>query len=65
MKLVKNFVLVVLHMIGSLWMGIFNRKPDFYDQYTQTKTRAGYIVFVTLSAVVSITVIAWLYNQLS
>ncbi|MGG3574524.1 hypothetical protein ABES25_04905 [Bacillus gobiensis] len=64
MKLVKNFFLVVLLMIVELSVGFFDRSPNFYDKHTMTKTRLGYVVFVTLAAFVTFGVITWMYNRI-
>ncbi|MBN3526855.1 hypothetical protein [Paenibacillus apiarius] len=42
----KNFVIVVLNLIGELWVSPF-RKNAFYDPYPRNLSRAGYAVFVT------------------
>lgn len=63
MLVVKNFVLVVLNLIGELWVSPF-RKNAFYDQYTRNMSKVGYIVFVTLSSAVVIAAVLWLYNRI-
>ncbi|WP_433945952.1 hypothetical protein [Paenibacillus sp. SN-8-1] len=65
MKLIKNFILVVLNLVGELWTGFFNRNPEFYDKHTNTKTKLGYIVFVVLSFVVTIGIATLLYSRIN
>jgi len=59
----KNFFLVMLNLMGELWIGFFNRKPDFYDKYTVTKTKAGYFIFIILSVAVIIGIMILLYGR--
>lgn len=63
MKLIRNFFLVVVNLIGTLWVGA-SRKPEFYDKYSKTKTRIGYIFFVSLATLVTVGIIAWLYKRI-
>lgn len=63
MRLLKNFFIVVLNLIGGLWIG-FSRRPGFYDNYSQTKTKSGYYFFVALATLVTFGVIALLYVRL-
>lgn len=64
MKLIKNFTLVVLNLVGELWTGFFNRDPDFYDKHSITKTKVGYLVFVVLAFIATIGIAALLYSRL-
>lgn len=63
MRLIRNFFLVVVNLIGDMWMGM-NRKSDFYDKHTRTKTKIGYFFFVSIAALVTIGVITWLYRRI-
>lgn len=63
MGTVKNFSLVVVNLFADLWFGLV-RKPDFYDKHTVTRTRLGYVLFVTLAAIVSLGLALWLYLRL-
>lgn len=64
MKIIKNFILVVLNLVGEVWTGFFNRNPDFYDNHTITKTKVGYTVFVMLAFVVTIGIATLLYLRI-
>ncbi|GIP32647.1 hypothetical protein [Paenibacillus sp. J2TS4] len=64
MERVRNFVLVVLNLIGELWIGGFRRNPDYYDRYTEIKTKAGYAAFVALATIVALGIVTWLYLKL-
>ncbi|MCQ6557674.1 hypothetical protein [Paenibacillus mendelii] len=64
MSILKNFFLVVLNLVGELWTGVFHRNPDFYDKYTVTKSRTGYVFFVALSTLVTIGIVAWFYVRI-
>ncbi|RKN61279.1 hypothetical protein D7M11_35605 [Paenibacillus ginsengarvi] len=63
MRLVKNFLFVVLNMVVELWTGFFNRTSEFYDKYTETKTRKGYVMFVSLAFVAAIGITTWMYKR--
>jgi len=63
MRIVKSFILVVVNLVAELWMGI-NRKPEFYDKHTRTKTKKGYILFVSVAALATSGVIVWLYKSI-
>lgn len=65
MKIVKNFTLVVLNLVGELWTGFFFRKPDFYDSHTVTKTKIGYAVLVTLTYLATIGILTLLYLRIN
>lgn len=54
MKLLKNFFIVVLTLVLETWTGFFKRDPNFYDKYTVTKTKVGYMVFVVLASAITI-----------
>ncbi|BBH20579.1 hypothetical protein Back11_19240 [Paenibacillus baekrokdamisoli] len=60
MKVIKSFFLVVVSLLGELWTGYFNRSSEFYDKHTATKTKTGYVFFVTLATLVTISAAAWL-----
>ncbi|WP_136608622.1 hypothetical protein [Paenibacillus dokdonensis] len=64
MKLMKNFSLVVLNLVGEFWTGFYYRSSDFYDRHTVTKTKTGYIVFVSLAALVTLGIAAWLFRRI-
>ncbi|WP_010270938.1 hypothetical protein [Paenibacillus senegalensis] len=59
MSIFKNFILVVLNLIGEMWFG-YSRKSEFYDEHATTKTKGGYFVFVALALIVVICVLTWL-----
>lgn len=63
MRTVKNFSLVVVNLVGELWMGI-GRKPEFYDRHTSTKTKIGYVSFVSLATLIAIGTVIWLCLRL-
>ncbi|MNQ97184.1 hypothetical protein D3C85_1128170 [compost metagenome] len=63
MRIIKNFVFVVLTLVAELWAGIFNRKPEFYDKHTETKTRKGYVMFVLLAFVATVGIVTWMYKR--
>lgn len=63
MRLLKNFVVVVLTLVGELWAGMFNRSPEFYDKRTETKTRKGYVWFVLFAFVASVGIVTWMYKR--
>jgi len=65
MTILKNFVLVVLNLVGELWTGFFNRNPNFYDKKTVTKTKIGYVVFVLLALVAVIAITTLLYSRIN
>ncbi|MCR8645207.1 hypothetical protein NV379_21360 [Paenibacillus sp. N1-5-1-14] len=64
MTVMKNFVLVVLSMVAQLWTGFFNRKQDFYDRRSVTKTKLGYVVFVILALLATIGIMYWPYMKI-
>ncbi|MCY9513365.1 hypothetical protein M5W87_25585 [Paenibacillus apiarius] len=51
-SIVKNFVIVVLNLIGELWVSPF-RKNAFYDPYNRNLSRAEYVVFVTTGQIIN------------
>lgn len=59
MKLMKNFALVVVSLIGDLWLGL-GVKPQFYDNQTKMNTKSGYYVFVAMAAFLASAIVAWL-----
>lgn len=61
----KNFILVVLSLVGEVWTGFFNRNPDFYDKNTVTKSKLGYVVFVILAFVAVIVITTLLYLRIN
>ncbi|PZD97433.1 hypothetical protein DNH61_02505 [Paenibacillus sambharensis] len=63
MRLIKNFVFVVGGLISDLWLGM-GFKPKFYDNHTSSKTKVGYVCFVVMAAVISLTVVVWLGNKI-
>lgn len=62
MKTFKNFSLVVVSLISEMWFGLL-RKPNFYDNHTVTKTKLGYVFFVTLAAILAVGIAIWLYSR--
>ncbi|MCU6708222.1 hypothetical protein M6D81_05805 [Paenibacillus sp. J5C_2022] len=65
MALIKNFILVVIHLVGELWMGCFRRSSDFYDKHAVTKTKAGYTLFVILTFIATIGIAALFYARIN
>lgn len=63
MKTFKNFSLVVVSLISEMWFGLL-RKPNFYDNHTVTKTKLGYVLFVTLAAIIAVGIAIWLYSRI-
>lgn len=63
MTTIKNFSLVVVNLIGDLWFGLL-RKPGFYDNHTVTKTKVGYVFFVSLATLIALATVIWLYNKI-
>ncbi|MFD2614160.1 hypothetical protein [Paenibacillus gansuensis] len=63
MKLIKNFAITVVSLIGDLWLGL-GIKPEVYDKRSRMKTNVGYILFVLLAALVAITPIVWLCSRI-
>ena len=63
MRIIKNLALVVVNLIGELWIGV-GRKPAFYDKHTATKTRVGYIVFVSLATVIALGTVIGIYLKI-
>nr|WP_245699847.1 hypothetical protein [Paenibacillus glacialis] len=61
--MIRNFALVVVNLIGELWIGV-GRKPTFYDNHTANNTKTGYVIFVSLAALISIGVAIWLTLKL-
>lgn len=59
MGVLKNFSLVVVSLIADLWFGIV-RKPEFYDNHAVTTTKKGYVLFVTLAAIIAVGTALWL-----
>jgi multisubunit Na+/H+ antiporter MnhG subunit len=59
MGVIKNFSLVVVSLIADLWFGIV-RKPEFYDNHAVTRTKRGYVLFVTLAAIIAVGTALWL-----
>lgn len=59
MRVIKNFALVVVNLIGELWLGM-DRKPEFYDNHAITKSKIGYMLFVSLAALISLGAVIWL-----
>lgn len=62
-KVIKNFSLVVVGLIADLWLG-FVRKSEFYDNRTVTTTKRGYVLFVSLAAIVAIGTVIWAYKRI-
>lgn len=62
-KVIKNFSLVVVGLIADLWLG-FVRKSEFYDNRTVTTTKRGYVLFVSLAAIVAGGTVIWAYNRI-
>ncbi|HBS45904.1 MAG TPA: hypothetical protein DEA91_18125 [Paenibacillus sp.] len=58
MGVIKNFSLVVVSLIADLWFGIV-RKPEFYDNHAVTTTKRGYVLFVTLAAIIAVGTALW------
>ncbi|MFD0715167.1 hypothetical protein [Paenibacillus sp. GCM10027626] len=56
----RNFLLTASNFVGELRLGSFRTKSDFYDKYSQTDTKAGYIIFITSLMFLTIGVISWL-----
>lgn len=63
MGVIKNFSLVVVSLIADLWFGIV-RKPNFYDNHTVTTTKKGYVLFVTLAAIIVVGTALWLSSRI-
>lgn len=59
MGTIKNFALVVVNLIGELWLGM-DRRPEFYDNHAITKTKIGYLLFVSLAALIALGTVIWL-----
>ncbi|OAB44988.1 hypothetical protein [Paenibacillus antarcticus] len=64
MQLIKGYVLVVLNLVGELWTGFYSRNPDFYDKYSATQTKIGYIFFVTMVTLATVGIASWLYIRI-
>ncbi|OAB35691.1 hypothetical protein PMSD_11815 [Paenibacillus macquariensis subsp. defensor] len=64
MQLIKGFFLVVVNLVVELWTGFNNRNPDFYDKHSATRTRTGYIFFVTLVTLATVGIVSWLYVRI-
>lgn len=63
MTILKNFSLVVLHLIAELWTGFFHRSSDFYDRHTVTKTKLGYAAFVSLAFIATVGIVLWMAQR--
>lgn len=49
MKLIKNFIVVVMSLIVDSWLGL-GVNSEVYDNRSRMKTRTGYIFFVLMAA---------------
>ncbi|WP_152393304.1 hypothetical protein [Paenibacillus guangzhouensis] len=63
MKLIKNFAIVVVSLVGDLWLGL-GVKPQVYDKRSSVKTKAGYYTFVTMAALIAITAVVWAFFRI-
>ncbi|MBU9707596.1 hypothetical protein KSP24_11725 [Paenibacillus sp. AK121] len=63
MKMIKNFALAVVSLISDLWLGL-GVKPEVYDNRSSVKTKAGYILFVLMAALIAITTVVWVSSRI-
>ncbi|MDH6427065.1 hypothetical protein NSQ91_14495 [Paenibacillus sp. FSL R7-0048] len=63
MSKLKNFSLVVVNLIADLWFGIV-RKPEFYDKHTVTRTKKGYVLFVSMAGIIAVGSAFWLCSRI-
>ncbi|AWB43284.1 hypothetical protein DCC85_02925 [Paenibacillus sp. CAA11] len=53
-----KFPIVVVSLISDLWLGL-GIKPEVYDNRSKVKTKAGYILFVVLAVLITISTVVW------
>jgi hypothetical protein len=58
-KLIKNFAIVVVSLIGDLWLGL-GIKSKIYDDHTTMKTKPGYFIFITVAALLALSIVVLL-----
>lgn len=63
MKMIKNFTLIVVYLVGVLWIGL-GRNPAYYDKYTVTRTKVGYVVFALAALLISVSITLWANHRL-
>ncbi|WP_199910039.1 hypothetical protein [Paenibacillus sp. CAA11] len=47
-----------MSLISDLWLGL-GIKPEVYDNRSKVKTKAGYILFVVLAVLITISTVVW------
>jgi len=63
MSKLRNMMLVTGNLIGELWLGVFRKNSEFYDKYSKTDTRVGYIIFIASVSIVTIGILSWITVQ--